>query len=221
MCLAIFFQTSLQNGFCLSPGAEPGGLDRPGSEHLDAALKAFYQAQYQEALGHYRAAFEEAEQAGESPELKGRILRGIGACWLALSDYRTALEQFLRARPYTIQGGNREDLAALDSNIGTVYVFQTDYENARRIYKRALGFLTDAPQSRHRPTILKNLAAIELRQERYRQAIEPLRSALRALEPASDDPADRNLEAAIHDFLGFAQWGHRNFTKISCLKSTT
>src|SRR5262249_19402370 len=144
--------------FAFTPGFVPNVLAFPESlPPLEAALAAFRQTRYRDALDHFRQALAEAQRAGGSAELKGRILRGTGACFAVLSDYQAALEQFLLARSYTIQGGNSEDLATIDTNIGSVYLDQGEWGNAERLYRQALGWLEASPRSPLRAVILLNL----------------------------------------------------------------
>ncbi|MBI3694898.1 MAG: tetratricopeptide repeat protein, partial [Acidobacteria bacterium] len=170
-------------------------------------MAAFHQARYREALDHYREALEEAGRDGAPAGVRGRIERGMGACWIALSDYRAALETLARARADTLAGGSREDLAAVDANLAAAHLYQGDLDSARRIYRRALGLLAESPRSPHRWAIVTSLTAIELRRERYSQAIDLLGPVLRAAQASGD----RGLEAAARDLIGFGYLGLGDF----------
>jgi tetratricopeptide (TPR) repeat protein len=174
--------------------------------HREAGLAAFEETRYLDALEHFRNAHEKAQETGAPPEVRGKLLTSIGACLLGLSDYRGALSHFVQARRHTEQGGNREDLAALDANIASAYLLQDDRESAARIYRRALGWLASVPESRHRPSILANLAAVELRAGRYRQGLRYVTQGLEAL--GSKAPAGQ--QAAVHDLAGLAYLGLRD-----------
>ena len=172
--------------------------------HREAGVAAFRETRYLEALRRFREAYRAAEQAGSSDEVRGRLLTSIGACLLGLGDYRAALAQFWQARPYSTKGGNREDLAALDADIASVYLLQDDRENAARIYRRALGWLDKNPRSRHRPAILANLAAVEIRAGRHRQALRYLEEALAA--PAVAEQRGQVLDLAGLAYLGLGDY---------------
>lgn len=174
--------------------------------HREAGVAAFRQTRYREALDRFREAYGAARQAGSSDEVRGKLLTSIGACLLGLGDYRAALAQFSEARPYTVRGANREDLAALDADIASVYLLQDDRENAARIYRRALGWLDRSPQSRHRPAILANLGAVEIRAGRYRQA-------LRYVDEALAGPAGGEQRGQVLDLAGLAYLGLRDYDR--------
>ncbi|HYM13450.1 MAG TPA: CHAT domain-containing tetratricopeptide repeat protein [Bryobacterales bacterium] len=182
-----------------------GAALAPWSEQ--AALAAFRAGRYREALGAYGAAFDNAGREGAPAAVKGRLLRGAGACRLMLSDYRGALEDFSRARPYATAGGDRKELAALDADIASTYLYQDDPDNAARIYRRALGWLADAPRSPYRAAILANLAVVDLREKRYARAMESLGPALEAAQ----SNGDRRVEASAYEMLGLARLGLRNY----------
>ena len=137
----IFFQISNQIAI-----ASAAADESPWQGRIDAAMALFRDGRYRDALEQYGAALKLADQ----PESKGRTLRGIGACWLMLSEYERALQQFALARPYIVASGNRDELAALDANVASVYLFQDDLGRAARLYRRALGALGGNRQSLHR-----------------------------------------------------------------------
>ncbi len=200
--------------FLFAPGGQrraAAAVDPPGSVLVQQAVAAFHEARYLDALGHYRAAQQEAERLGASSEWEGRLLRGIGACLLRLSDYGGALGQFLQARARAAAAGDRENLAAIDSNICALYVYQGDMENAARICRRALPQLEGNPRSPLRAAILANLAVVELRQGQHRQALVRLEAALRAAR----ESGERNFEAWVEDLRGVAFLGLRQFAGAS------
>jgi CHAT domain-containing protein/tetratricopeptide (TPR) repeat protein len=173
---------------------------------LEAGVAAFRETRYLEALDHFREAWEAAEAAGAPDQERGKILTNTGACLLGLGDYRGALAQFVRAREYAVRGGNREYLAALDANIASVYLLQDDRENAARIYRRALGWLEGRPGAAYRSLILANLAAVETRAGRYRQA-------LRYLQEARDGPAAGDQKGQVLELAGLAYLGLRDYDR--------
>ena len=187
-------------------GADDGeGAKGPWVAQVDAAVTAFQEVRYREALELFQAAFREAEQGAASPEWKGRILRGVGAALAGMGSYRRAMEYYLLARSFTVQGGNKEHLAILDSNMANVHVFQGDLEPAVRLYRRALRGL-EGGGANTRAQILHNLAVVALRQRRYQAALGPLGEALElAAEPYT--------QAWVHDHRGLAYLGLRDFAR--------
>ncbi len=165
-----------------------------------AGVTAFQETRYLDALGSFQRAYEAAVREDSPDEVRGRLLTSVGACLMGLGDYGGALRHFLEARPLTLKGGNREDLAALDANLASVYLFQDDRENAVRLYQRALGWLDRIPQSRHRPSILANLAAVELRAGRPRTGLRYAEQGLRELGPS----APVAQQAALQELAGQA-----------------
>jgi CHAT domain-containing protein/Tfp pilus assembly protein PilF len=129
--------------------------------------------------------------------VRGKILTNIGACLIGLSDYRGALAHLLRARPLTLKGGDRELIAALEVNIASVYLLQDDRENAARIYRRALAWVKQDAESVSRSVILADLAAVELREGRYRQAV-------RYVEQALAGRAAPSQRASMYELAGLA-----------------
>jgi tetratricopeptide (TPR) repeat protein len=186
---------------------------------LDAGVAAFQQSRYLEALERFREAWEAAEAAGAPDQVRGKILTNTGACLLGLGDYRGALAQFVRARVYAVRGGNRDYLAALDANIASVYLLQDDRENAARIYRRALGWLEGNRGAAYRGLILANLAAVETRAGRYRQALRYLQEALEG--PAAGDQRGQVLDLAGLAYLGLRDYGRARDSFQSSLELRT
>ena len=174
----------------------------------DAGAAAFWETRYQDALALFRQAYTAAEKAGAPDADRGRILTRQGACLMGLSDYRAALALFLHARAFSVRGGNLEDLAVLEANIASVYLFQDDRENAARLYRQALGRLSPSQASRHRPPILANLAAVEARAGRHTSA---LRYAQQAVAALSNQAMDSELRGRVHELAGQAHLGLRQY----------
>ena len=176
---------------------------------MEMGRAAFHDRSYLDALEHYRTAYQLAEGAGPSPELRGQLLTTIGACLLGMNEYKAALAQFLQARPHTIRGGNQDHLAALDANIGSIYFHQGDLENAARMYRRAFDWVRGNRSSPKWGPSLANLGLIELRLRRYGRALEHLEPALRHVQAAGD----RHSEAAIYDLVGLTMLGRKHFAR--------
>jgi CHAT domain-containing protein/tetratricopeptide (TPR) repeat protein len=171
-----------------------------------AGVAAFGDTRYLEALDRFREAWSAAEAHGAPDPVRGKILTNIGACLIGLSDYRGALAHLLRARPLVSRGTDRELLAAVDLNLASVYLLQDDRENAARLYRRALGWVEQDPQSVSRSVILANLAAVELRAGRHRQAV-------RYTEQALAGRAAPSQRASMYEMAGLAWLGLRDWDR--------
>ena len=143
---------------------------------------------YLEATLRYREAARQAEQAGEMYFAR-RFLNNLGACQMALFQYRDALNTLEHVRVISENSGDPHLLAGLNINISSLFLQLGNVASAAAAAERGIAYVPSGANSSERATLSLQLARVRARQndlpaaERlFGQAID---AAYESLDPAT------------------------------------
>jgi tetratricopeptide (TPR) repeat protein len=155
---------------------------------FDALLRQaseFFQAgRYQEALPRFEAA-RAAALAAQIPRQAARALNNIGACQLALHQYRPALRSLLEAHRQAEAAHDASAAASFDVNIASLYSELGELDAAAEWIQGTLRRLTGTDRT-NLPQILIQLATLRARQDRMPEARRLFKQGIEAADRAGD-----------------------------------
>jgi CHAT domain-containing protein/tetratricopeptide (TPR) repeat protein len=151
---------------------------------LDAAADVFREGRFEEALRRFEAVRELARQARQ-PDQEVRAAASVGACQFALHQYQSALQSFLKARRMAQLAGYKSVLAALDSNIASLYSQMGQLEPAAQWIEGTAESLGPKDQA-ELPKILIQLGTVRADQKHLSEALRLFRQAAEAADRARD-----------------------------------
>jgi CHAT domain-containing protein/tetratricopeptide (TPR) repeat protein len=136
------------------------------------------------------AQFESVAKAGTARHdafIVARAVGNLGGARFALHEYQPALQSFLKARRLAGLGGDHSAVAALDTNIASLYTEMGDFVAAASWVEGARERLSNAEdRSAHLAELLLQLATVRSRQGRVEDAVALFRKGIRAAANAGD-----------------------------------
>jgi CHAT domain-containing protein/tetratricopeptide (TPR) repeat protein len=155
---------------------------------------------YEEALAHWQAAGEQAEQA--------RTLHNIGFVYNRLGEIRKALDYYLQALPLRRASQDRRGEALTLNNIGQVHKSLREAQKAIDYYSQALLITRAEKDHRGEATTLDNLAEIYNLLGEKQKALEYLDQKLqlqRSIPDPRGEAATLNNIASVYNVAGEKQ----------------
>jgi CHAT domain-containing protein len=126
-------------------------------------FKLYSTGHYVEAISRYREAAVRAERAGDLVSAR-KFLNNLGACQLAIFQYREALNSLEHARFISEQSGNPQFLEDINLNISSLFLQLGDVESAAIAAERGMTYLARAPNPISRAKLLIQLATVRASQ---------------------------------------------------------
>lgn len=177
-------------------GRHAGGPPRPAARvdasagillhsRLQNANRFFGSGRYLEAFQRFQEGYEAAISAGEE-RIAARFLGNLGACRVALRQYREALESFDAGRRLAEAAGDTSAAGAMDANTSSVYEQMGELDAAAEYARRAAARLAGQDRARHLPKVLIQLASVRARQGRTREAAVLFAEGIEAAGGAGD-----------------------------------
>ena len=105
-------------------------------------------------------------------DLEGKALKSMGVSCYVTSDYKTALDFFLKAYDVFKKSNNILQQGNCLSNVGLIYDEWSDYRKAEEYYKRALKLKTKADDKASMATTLINLGNISYYKFNYQKSLD-------------------------------------------------
>lgn len=165
------------------------------AESLQNAVKKYEEAQ---ALYH----------SVDDRRAEATALSNIGLSYYLLSEYRKALDYFVRSLPLFRAIGDRSDEADTLNNIGAVYNSLGDRKKAIEYYSEALPVQRAIGQQGGRGRTLANIGVVYSALGEKQKALEYYEQAVTLLQAAGDRGGEAtalNNVASVHNLLGERQ----------------
>jgi tetratricopeptide (TPR) repeat protein len=147
-----------------------------------------------EALGHYRAAYQLAHRTGDRLQ-QGATLRGMGNVRACVKDLAGAEELLVRAQAIFQEGGNRGPHALCLNDLGEVARHRGDLVRAEALYRQSLT-LAEALAAPEASTPRFNLGLVLLEKGRFAEARRHFTALLASLGERTLDRVWTNLALA-------------------------
>jgi CHAT domain-containing protein len=144
----------------------------------------FQTGRYQEALQRFEAA-RATDVEAKMPRQAARNLNNIGACQLALHQYRPALQSLLEAHRQAEAANDRSAAASFDVNIASLYSELGELDAASEWIQGTIRRLTDKDRQ-NLPQILIQLATLRARQDRMPEARQLFNEGIEAADRAGN-----------------------------------
>lgn len=137
-------------------------LARQSGTPGDVVLPLLKLAEIQRNQQQYRQALillNQAQQAarGESPETQSVLLMVLGRTHDDLSEYPEALNYYNQAIALNQKIGDRDQVAAIGNNVGTIYMTQGKREEAKALFQQGLTHARAAQQRYSEPITPENI----------------------------------------------------------------
>jgi CHAT domain-containing protein len=158
----------------------------------------FRAGSYLKAIETYESGYQEATRRGDLGSAL-RFLNNLGSADYQLLRYRDATKAYLKARELAISQFDRETLAAIYSNLSSLYFQMEEIDAASECAERGLE-LPAAVTAKFRSRLLIQSALIQMRQGNWDRAILGLRQAI----DISRAQLDVTVEAQAWNELGNA-----------------
>ena len=151
---------------------------------LRQASEFFQTGRYQEALLRFEAA-RAAAVAAQIPRQAARALNNLGACQLALHQYRPALQSLLEAHRQAEAANDPSAAASFEVNIASLYSELGELDAAAEWIQGTIRRLTGTDRT-NLPQILIQLATLRARQDRMPEARRLFNQGIEAADRAGD-----------------------------------
>jgi CHAT domain-containing protein len=158
----------------------------------------FRAGSYVKAIETYESGYQEATRRGDVGSAL-RFLNNLGSADYQLLRYRDATKAYLKARELAVSQPDQETLAAIYSNLSSLYFQMEEIDAASECVERGLE-LPAAVTARFRSRLFIQSALIQMRQGNWDRAIFGLRQAI----AISRDQLDVAVEAQAWNELGNA-----------------
>jgi CHAT domain-containing protein len=158
----------------------------------------FRAGDYLKAIQTYESGYQEAIRRGQMRSAL-RFLNNLGSADYQLLRYRDAVRAYLQARELATSQFDQETLAAIYSNLSSLYDQMGESDAATESAERGLE-LPPAVTVKFRSRLLIQSALIQMRQRHWDRAIAALRQAI----DVARDQLDVRAEAQAWDELGNA-----------------
>jgi CHAT domain-containing protein len=174
----------------------------PASSHLNLlhtrAFALFQSGEYLESEKAFALALSEAVRL-KNKAATVRSLNALGGVHFALFQYREALQSYLEARRLARELGNWETIAAISSNLSSLYLQQQELNAGARAAEDSLETLRRAGRTRFGPLLRAQIAILHMRQSQFDSGLALFGQALDEAE-TQGDPV---ISSLIWDQLGY------------------
>lgn len=150
----------------------------------------FYSSKYEKAL-HYTSLLEKASEFYNDKKLKANALLQYGNIQSDLGEFAGAMKHSTEALEIFKELENLEGMGSTNNNIGNIFLFQKNFDEAYPHYEKALYFFNQVDQKMNKSNVLQNMASIHIHREEYPDALKCLSEA-------------EGLKLEINDMFGVA-----------------
>jgi CHAT domain-containing protein len=175
-------------------------------QNLKDLLELVHKGEIEKAAPLYRDAAEVAK-AKHLPYYEVKFLSNFGACQLALYQFQAALKTMESARTIAKTVNDGENVAALDSNISSLFLEMNNLEEAARAAEDGIASW-NAGNLPKRAVVVSQLAAIRAEQHRFDESEREFKRAIDLAHTAKDS----GMEALTWDKLALARYQAENYS---------